>query len=211
MTSARPSSVITASTETSVRGTGRHQTTKDKEEKRKTDSISSESTISFTKTPTGELLKKQKFQYDDAFDNDSQPDLTTQEGQMTSHPDMTAEAAATEARREYNRRNAARARKRNKLMVGDLQESVGSLTKRVGDLQRSNHALQAQLKVLQTHTRDILVSRRDTGKREQMQASNDVMLQLVQHLHRRNEAHQQMQTISQLLSAPNGLNATFKT
>jgi hypothetical protein len=198
MTTTRPSSVITASTETSVISTSRHQTTKDKEKQRKIDSISSDSTSSFAKTPTGEFLKKHKFQYDDAFDNDSQPDLTTQVGQMTSHPNMTTEAAATEARREYNRCNAARARKRNRLMVVDLQENVGSLTKRVGDLQRANHMLQTQLKVLQTHTRDILVSRRDTEKREQMQASNDVMLQLVQQLRRRNEAHQQMQTIWKL-------------
>jgi hypothetical protein len=208
----RPSSAITASTDTSLTSsTGSPQTTKDKEKKRKTVSISSEPTSSFAKTPPGKFIKKQKFQYDDAFDIDSQPDLTTQEGQMKTHPTMTGEAAATEARREYNRRNASRTRKRNKLMVGDLQESVGFLTERVGDLERSNHALRMQLKDQQTRNRDILVGRRDTEKRAQVQSSNEVMLQLVQQLHRRNEAQQYMQTISQLLSTPNGLHGAFRT
>jgi hypothetical protein len=205
----RPSSVLMVSIEPSF--TSRHQITKDKEKKRKTFCISSEATSSFAKTPTDEFIKKQKIQNVDAFVNDSQPDLTTQEGQMKRHPTMTAEVGATEARREYNRRNAARARKRNKLMVGDLQESVGSLTKRVGDLQRSNDMLQTQLKVLQTHNRDILVSRRGTEKWAQVQSSNDVMLELVQQLHWRNEAQQQMQTLSQLLSDPNELYDPFKT
>jgi hypothetical protein len=205
--STRPSSVLMASIEPLF--TSRHQSTTDEEKKRKAVFISSEATYSFAKTPTDEFIKKQKIENVDAFVNDSQPDLTTQEGQMKMHPTMTAEVGATEARREYNRRNAARARKRNKLMVGDLQDSVGSLTKRVGDLQRSNDMLQTQLKVLQTHNRDILVSRRDTEKRSQVQSSNDVMLQLVQGLQRRNEAQEQMQTISHLLSAPNGLHYAF--
>jgi hypothetical protein len=130
---------------------------------------------------------------------------------MKANTKLTPEAGAIEARREYNRRNAARARKRNKLMVGDLQENVESLTKRIEDLLQSNDLLQTQLKILQTQNWDILVSHRDTERRAQEQSSNDVMLQLVQQLQRRNETQQQVQTISQLLSGPNGLHVAFRT
>jgi hypothetical protein len=71
--------------------------------------------------------------------------------------------------------------------------------------------LQTQLKVLQTQNRDLLVSHRDTEERAQVQSSNDVLLQLLQQIKRRNEAQQQVQTISQLLSGPNGLHVAFRT
>jgi hypothetical protein len=210
MTPTRPGSIITASTEPSFNS--RHKIPKDKDKKRKAVVyISSEPTSSFAKTPTRKLLKKQKLRYDLTFDDDGQHDLTTQEGQMTMNPKMTIQEGATEARREYNRRNAARARKRNKLMVGDLQENVESLTNRVEDLIRLNDMLQTQLKVLQTQNRDLLVSHRDIERRAQAQSSNDVLLQLLQQLEQRNEAQQQVQTISQLLSGSIGLHDAFRT
>ncbi len=99
--------------------------------------------------------KKPKLQDDESVEEDGEHDPTTPEGQMAINPKLTLKAAATEAKREYNRRNAARARKRNKHMVGGLQEKVHLLTKRTEDLQRSNDVLQAQLEVLQTQNREL--------------------------------------------------------
>jgi hypothetical protein len=189
----------------------RYQTTKNKDKKkRQTLAISSESSSgarSFGKTSTGELHmnhKKQKIQDDDSFEEDGEHDPTTPEGQMAMNPKLTAKAAGTEAKREYNRRNAARARKRNKHMVGGLQEKVHSLTKRAEDLQRSNDVLQAQLEVLQSQNRDLLVSHKDLEPKVQAQPSNDIMSQLLEQLQEKSEAQQQVQTITQLLNSLNG-------
>jgi hypothetical protein len=209
MTFSLPGSIVTVSTGPSF--TSRRQTTKAKDKKRKTGYFSCEPTSSFAKTPTREVLKKQKLQYGFTFKDDGHHDLITHEGQMTMNPKLTAHEGAIEARREYNRRNAAITRKRNKLMVDDLQENVESLTKLIENLQNSNDVLHTQLKVLQTQNQDILVSQRDTERRARVQSSNDVMLQLIQQLKRRNEAKQQVQTISQLLSVLNGLHVAFRT
>jgi hypothetical protein len=190
----------------------RHQNTKNKDKKkRKALAVSNESSSgasSFPKTSTGEIHKKQKIQDDDSFEEDGEHDPTTPEGQMAMNPKLTAKAAGTEAKREYNRRNAARARKRNKHMVGGLQEKVHSLTKRTEDLQRSNDVLQAQLEVLQSQNRDLLVRRPDTETKAQVQpsssSSNDIMSQLLEQLQGNSEAQQQVQTITQLLNSLNG-------
>lgn len=74
--------------------------------------------------------------------------LATVEGQMEANPHLTEEQAKTAAKREYNRRNAARARIRNKTMVKDLQSKVSELTQFSEELQRKNELLQARLDVL---------------------------------------------------------------
>jgi hypothetical protein len=193
----------------------RHQTTKNKDKKkRKKIAVSSESSdgaSSFDKTFKGDH-KKQKLQDDESDEEeDGEHDLTTPEGQMAMNPGkLTAKAAATEAKREYNRRNAARARKRNKHMVGDLQEKVHSLTKRTEDLQRSNDVLRAQLEVLQTQNRDLLFILPDTEPKAQVKSSssNDIMSQLLEQLQGKGEAQQkqhqpkqQEQDITQLLNS----------
>jgi hypothetical protein len=179
--------------------------------KRKPITVSSESSFgatSFAKTSTSELHmnhKKQKLEDDDSVEEeDGEHDLTTPEGQLAMNPKLTSKAAATEAKREYNRRNAARARKRNKHMVGGLQEKVHSLTRRAEELQRSNDVLQAQLEVLQTQNRDLLVSRKEPEPKPQAQPSNDIMSQLLEQLQEKSEAQRQVQTITQLLNSLNG-------
>jgi len=77
-------------------------------------------------------------------------DMATVEGQLASDPGLSLEDAKLQAKREYNRQNAARARVRNKEMVEDLQKKVAFLTKRTEDLQRENEVLHAQVKVLQS-------------------------------------------------------------
>jgi hypothetical protein len=192
----------------------RHQTTKNKDKKKRKDrALSNESSSgarSFGKTSTGELHmnhKKQKLQDDESVEEDGEHDPTTPEGQMAMNPKLTEKAATTEEKREYNRRNAARARKRNKNMVGDLQEKVHSLTKRTEDLQRSNDVLQAQLEVLRTQNRDLLAIRPDTAPTAQAQTSNDAMSRLLEQLQGNGEAQQkqyqpkqQGQDITQLLN-----------
>jgi hypothetical protein len=193
----------------------KHQNIKSKNQdkmKRNALAISSESSygtssLPKTKTSTGELRKKHKFQVDESGEEDGEHDLTTQEGQMAMNPKLTSLEAGTEAKREYNRRNAARARKRNKHMVGDLQEKVHTLTKRTEDLQKFNDVLQAQLEVLQTQNRDLLLSRKEPEAKAQVQvqsssssSSNDIMSQLLEQLQGNSEAQQQMQTITQLLN-----------
>jgi hypothetical protein len=201
----------------------RHQNTKDKNQdkmKRKALAVSSESsygTSSVPKASIGELYKRQKYQDDDTAEEDGEHDLTTPEGQMAMNPKLTAKAAATEAKREYNRRNAARARKRNKSMVGGLQEKIHSLTKRTEDLQNSNEMLTAQLEVLQTQNRVLLVNSKDTEPKAQVEvqssSSNDILSQLLERLQGNSEAQQkqkqhqpkqQGQDIIQLLSSLNG-------
>jgi hypothetical protein len=154
---------------------------------------------------TGELHmnhKKQKLQDDDSVEEDGEHNLTTPEGQMAMNPKLTAKAAGTEAKREYNRRNAARARKRNKHHVGGLEEKVYSLTKRTEDLQRSNDVLQAQVEVLQRQNQVLLVSRNDPEPKAQAQSSssNDIMSQFLEQLQGKSET-QQGQDISQLLNS----------
>lgn len=97
-------------------------------------------------------------------------DLTTPEGQMAANPTMSEEAAKTAAKREYNRRNAARARLRNKEMVSDLQKKVSDLTSHTQELQRSNEVLRAQLDVLAAQNRNLVLSRDSQQQQQQQQA-----------------------------------------
>lgn len=74
--------------------------------------------------------------------------LATVEGQLASNPDLDLELAKVQAKREYNRQNAARARVRNKERVEELQQKVAALTKTAEECQRENEMLRAQLKAL---------------------------------------------------------------
>jgi hypothetical protein len=74
--------------------------------------------------------------------------LTTVEGQLRRNPRMSEEEARLAAKREYNRRNAARARSRNKSLLQELQEKVAKLNRFTEELQRTNDILRAQLELL---------------------------------------------------------------
>eukprot|EP00977_Amphora_coffeiformis_P013722 scaffold3666_cov160-Amphora_coffeaeformis.AAC.3 len=78
----------------------------------------------------------------------SDHDLSTIEGQQALNPSMSVDQARFQAKREYNRLNAARARIRNKEMLEDLHGKVATLSKRAEDLERENEILRAQVKVL---------------------------------------------------------------
>lgn len=75
-------------------------------------------------------------------------EMTTVEGQLRVNPQLTYDEALEAARREYNRRNAARARLRSKHLFRDLQEKCSELSKKIERLTRENTSLKAELSSL---------------------------------------------------------------
>jgi hypothetical protein len=63
-----------------------------------------------------------------------------------------------ENRREYNRKCAARARKRSKDLVSTLQKQVDELTSDKAELKRTNDVMKAQLELLEQQNRTLLMS-----------------------------------------------------
>ena len=80
-------------------------------------------------------------------DGDDPLDLTTVSGQLSQNSHLTPEQAKMAAKREYNRRNAARARIRNKNLMTELQERCTRLTTTTEELERENEILRAQLEI----------------------------------------------------------------
>jgi transketolase len=108
-------------------------------------------------SPRKHCNKKQKLlEEDDEFVAGMDP--ATTEGQLALYPTLTEKAAKMAAKREYNRRNAARVRTRNKNMVAVLQEECACLTKRSGDLSRSNDLLTTQIEDLETQNYELRAS-----------------------------------------------------
>lgn len=103
-----------------------------------------------TSMPLSDTTTNQQNQQKYMFEGMSkaQSFLCTAEGQMAKNPGMSYEEAKEAAKREYNRRNAARARVRNKDMVKGLQRRVSELTKLTSELQRTNEILRSQLEIL---------------------------------------------------------------
>ena len=87
---------------------------------------------------------------------DDDEESVTPEGQLRRNPGLGEEEARIAAKREYNRRNAARARTRNKALIGDLQRKVTKLTRYTEDLQRRNDILRAQLDMLSTQNQELM-------------------------------------------------------
>lgn len=70
------------------------------------------------------------------------------------------ETKVLEERRAYNRKCAAKARKRSKDLISTLQEQVKGLTKDKMELQRKNEVMQAKLDLLEKQNRTLLMSQR---------------------------------------------------
>jgi hypothetical protein len=75
--------------------------------------------------------------------------LTTVEGQMAHNPSYTVPMATLAAKREYNRQNAARARKRAKTLLHAYQEQIQVLTTQLAQLRDQNKSLLETLRLLQ--------------------------------------------------------------
>lgn len=63
-------------------------------------------------------------------------------------------------KREYNRQSAARARKRHKDLVTELQEELARAKNRLEDLVQENNNLKAKLKVIQEKNTQLLLQNR---------------------------------------------------
>ena len=177
---------------------------------------------SSSETFSAPMNKKQKISNKKVHDDDDQDqdevfaavmDPATTEGQLALNPTLTEAKAKVAAKREYNRRNAARARKRNKNTVAELQERVSSLTKRIEDLLRFNDVLKTQADGLKTRNRELMASRSaeeqlpprsvSTCASSSNNKNNDTVAQLLATLQKQiNETQQRQQesSISQLLS-----------
>ena len=65
-----------------------------------------------------------------------------------------------EARRAYNRKCAAKARKRSKDLISHLQKQVEELTRDKATLERNNEVMRAQLELLEQQNRILMMNQR---------------------------------------------------
>jgi hypothetical protein len=84
------------------------------------------------------------------------------EGLDDGDGDDDMSARKLEQRRAYNRKCAAKARKRSKDLIAHLQTQVEDLTKDKTELQRSNDVMRAQLELLENQNRTLMMSQRQT-------------------------------------------------
>lgn len=74
-----------------------------------------------------------------------------------------------EARRAYNRKCAANARKRSKELVVGLQAQVLQLTRDKNELQRANDIMRAQVELLESQNRNLMMGQSTVGNSMMMQ------------------------------------------
>jgi hypothetical protein len=79
--------------------------------------------------------------------------LTSEEGQLEEHPNYTPDQAREAAKREYNRRNAARARIRLKCTLTEMHEKCASMNDEIQSLKDENAALKAELNEMKQQAR----------------------------------------------------------
>lgn len=73
------------------------------------------------------------------------------------------EARKLESRRAYNRKCAAKARKRSKDLISQLQEEVQQLNQDKAKLERTNEVMQAQLKILEQQNQSLVMNQRQSS------------------------------------------------
>jgi hypothetical protein len=84
---------------------------------------------------------------------------TTPNGQLLLNPNLTMDEATLFAKREYNRRNAARARYRTKGLQDTLQQKVYRLAQDTEKLQKERKELEKLISDLQTQNRQLIEDR----------------------------------------------------
>jgi hypothetical protein len=72
------------------------------------------------------------------------------------------EARKLESRRAYNRKCAAKARKRSKDLISQLQDEVNKLNQDKATLERTNEVMQARLKLLEQQNQTLMLNQRQT-------------------------------------------------
>ena len=76
-------------------------------------------------------------------------DMTTAQGQLSLNPFLSMQDATKQAKREYQRQNAARNRVKHKRRVQDLEQQLATMTQRVHELEHENQRLEQKVKVLE--------------------------------------------------------------
>ena len=134
----------------SASGSARKQT-RDEPGKKRGSSTTATEAKSPASPPVAKKARKRRnlTQLNDNPDLDLHVDITTTSGQLAQNPHYTTEQAKSEAKREYNRRNAARSRVRNKHLMANLQERCALLSERVATVERENQLLRAQVAMFQ--------------------------------------------------------------
>lgn len=84
---------------------------------------------------------------------------TTPNGQLLLNPNLTMDEAALFAKREYNRRNAARARYRSKGLQDNLQQKVYRLAQDTEKLNKEREDLEKLVSDLQKQNRQLMEDR----------------------------------------------------
>lgn len=75
------------------------------------------------------------------------------------------EARKLESRRAYNRKCAAKARKRSKDLISQLQDEVQQLNQDKARLERTNEVMHAQLKLLEQQNQTLMINQRQSEGR----------------------------------------------
>jgi hypothetical protein len=110
----------------------------------------SESSSKTRTTKKGELLSRLEIT-DPALA--LQDKLTSEEGQLEQNPYFTREQARQAAKREYNRRNAARGRIRRKCLLSELQDKCDMMESEMEALKNENAALKTEIEDIKQHAR----------------------------------------------------------
>lgn len=100
---------------------------------------------------------------------------TTPDGQLSLNPNLTMEEATLFAKREYNRRNAARARHRSKGLQDNLQQKVYHLAQETDKLNKEREKLEKLVSELQTQNRLLMENRNSYSKSTPVSSLNDTL------------------------------------
>jgi hypothetical protein len=100
--------------------------------------------------------------------------LTTAEGQMVQNPHYAYSVALLAAKREYNRRNAARARKRAKTQLRTLRQQVQTSNMAIAELKERNVALRTTLQTLKEQN-SMLIQNQQAMESMKVATTNNMM------------------------------------
>lgn len=76
--------------------------------------------------------------------------MTSEKGQLEQNPHYTPKQAREAAKREYNRRNAARGRIRRKYELMEMQDKYSAMQTELEKLRQENAALKAEFMEIKT-------------------------------------------------------------
>mmetsp|Transcript_14436 Transcript_14436/g.34567 ORF Transcript_14436/g.34567 Transcript_14436/m.34567 type:complete len:386 (-) Transcript_14436:162-1319(-) len=133
--------------------------------------------------------------------NGDETSLVKPEGQLAKNPELSNAEAVLAAKREYNRRNAARARSRNKNLVHDLQQQVYKLAGDISSMKKKNAKLRDTMKTLTEENQKLaeqqLAAERQIAAKERHGSSS-----LSHFLRQQQQQQQQQQQLAHMFPPP---------